>query len=196
MPSLLTGAIASGISGHLSSFESIATVTVGAGGSSTMVFSSLPQTYKHLQLRGILKSTNNASTLNSMYIQFNGDAGSTYSWHQFYGYYTASTAGSGYSSSQTQIYPGYIPLTDSLGGLTSNIFCGIVIDILDYTSSSKNKTLKAFSGFDFNNAYSYSGIIVLGSGAWYSTSSVTSITFSTTSGNYAQFSSLALYGVK
>ena len=176
-------------------FESIATVTVGAGGSPTVSFSSIPQTYQHLQLRGILKSTNAGSVLNSMWIQFNGDTGSNYSWHQLYGYYTGSTASSGGSASQTYMYPGYIPLTDSLGGLTANVFNGIVIDISDYTSS-KNKTMKVLSGFDFNNAYSYSGIIVVGSGAWYSTSAITSITFSTSGGNYAQFSSLALYGVK
>ena len=47
----ILGIMASQISGHLSnpSYESIATYTVGAGGSSTMVFSSIPQTYKHLE---------------------------------------------------------------------------------------------------------------------------------------------------
>ena len=41
----------------LSSYDSIATVTVGSGGSSSIVFSSIPQTYKHLQIRGFVQTT-------------------------------------------------------------------------------------------------------------------------------------------
>ena len=37
----------------LNSYESIATVTVGAGGTSTITFSSIPTGYTHLQIRGI-----------------------------------------------------------------------------------------------------------------------------------------------
>ena len=33
------------------SYESIATVTVGSGGSSSLTFSSIPATYTHLQIR-------------------------------------------------------------------------------------------------------------------------------------------------
>ena len=49
----ILGVIASQITGHLStnSFESIQTVTVGSGGQSSISFSSIPSTYKHLQLR-------------------------------------------------------------------------------------------------------------------------------------------------
>ena len=43
-------------------FESIATVTVGSGGSSTISFTSIPGTYKHLQVRGIGR-TNRADVL-------------------------------------------------------------------------------------------------------------------------------------
>jgi len=40
-------------------FESIATVTVGAGGSSEINFTSIPSTYQHLQIR-ILSRDNRA----------------------------------------------------------------------------------------------------------------------------------------
>jgi hypothetical protein len=56
----ILGIIASAITGNLvtTSYESIATVTVGGGGSATIDFTSIPATYTHLQIRGIARSTN------------------------------------------------------------------------------------------------------------------------------------------
>jgi hypothetical protein len=50
----ILGIIASAITGNLvtTSYESIETVTVGSGGSATVLtFSSIPATYTHLQIR-------------------------------------------------------------------------------------------------------------------------------------------------
>ena len=44
------------------SYESIATVTVGSGGSSYIEFTSIPGTYTHLQIRGILRNTGSSSS--------------------------------------------------------------------------------------------------------------------------------------
>ena len=54
LPSLI-GVIASsgGAAAAGTAYESIATVTVGAGGSSSVTFSSIPSTYQHLQIRYI-----------------------------------------------------------------------------------------------------------------------------------------------
>ena len=49
-----------GVTAAATSFDSIATVTVGAGGSSSITFSSIPSTYKHLQIR-LLAQTNRAT---------------------------------------------------------------------------------------------------------------------------------------
>ena len=58
-----------------SSFESIATVTLSSG-STTIDITSIPSTYKHLQLRILAKT---ASTyFDYMYARFNSDAGSNY----------------------------------------------------------------------------------------------------------------------
>ena len=88
MPSFLAGAIASGISGHLfnptGSFESIATTTVGSGGTSSIDFTSIPSTYQHLQLR-IISRVSNADTGDNIFLQFNGDTSSNYSWHYMEG---------------------------------------------------------------------------------------------------------------
>jgi hypothetical protein len=54
----ILGIIASAITGNLvtTSYESIATVTVGGGGAATVAFTSIPATYTHLQIRGIGRS--------------------------------------------------------------------------------------------------------------------------------------------
>ena len=53
------------------SYESIQTVTVGSGGQSTISFTSIPSTYKHLQIRMLARATG-ASTVGL--IRFNSDA--------------------------------------------------------------------------------------------------------------------------
>ena len=55
------------------SYESIATVTVGAGGSSSISFTSIPSTYKHLQIRAITRDTG-TSYINNLAGYFNTDS--------------------------------------------------------------------------------------------------------------------------
>ena len=71
-----------GVAASTNSYESIATVTVGAGGSSSISFSSIPSTYKHLQIRSINLSS---STDNNILMRFNSDSGANYSRHYVYG---------------------------------------------------------------------------------------------------------------
>jgi hypothetical protein len=66
----ILGIIASAITGNLvtTSYESIATVTVGGGGSARCYFSSIPATYTHLQIRSIASiadSPRNGATANA-----------------------------------------------------------------------------------------------------------------------------------
>ena len=74
----LTGILAP--HGLATSFESIATVTVGAGGQSTVSFSSISQTYAHLQLRFMARVTG-ATTLDNLTMRFNGVSGTSYTTH-------------------------------------------------------------------------------------------------------------------
>ena len=196
MTSILTGVFASQISGHLfsgptGSYDALATVTVPSGGASSITFSAIPQTgYKHLQIRALAREASGGSAgFQSTYVYFNGDTAANYSTHRIWG--DGATAYSdGYGS--TNIFVSGFPAGS---GLTSGIFGVGVIDILDYTNVSKNKTLRAIAGGDMNGS---SGFISQGSGAWYNTSSITSITLqSTNTGrNFAQYSQFSLYGVK
>jgi hypothetical protein len=76
----------------------------------------------------------------------------------------------------------------------ANIFAGMVIDILDYTSTSKNKTVRSLGGYDRNGA----GEISLSSGLWYaSPAAITSIELTTTATTeFKSYSQFALYGIK
>jgi hypothetical protein len=72
-------------------------------------------------------------------------------------------------------------------------FGGFIVDILDYTSTNKNKTIRCLCGFDANG----SGNLGLVSGLWRNSgSAITSLELFPQSGVIAQYSSFALYGIK
>ena len=174
----IVGLLDAGIPASTNSYESISTVTVGSGGQSTITFSSIPSTYKHLQIRAIAKAS--GSNFNPK-MQFNSDTGSNYSWHYIYG--DGSTAVAGAGATQAFIY-------NSIISTNSSMYNAFIIDILDYTNTNKYKTTRELSGQDRNA----SGEIALWSGNWRSTSAITSIAFS--NGTFDQYSQFALYGIK
>jgi len=78
----ILGITASQITGRLSAPDTgamfpLGMVQVGSGGSATISFTSIPSTYKHLQIRGIARNTS-GSGFNKMNIRFNSDSGSVY----------------------------------------------------------------------------------------------------------------------
>jgi hypothetical protein len=168
------------------SYESIATYTVTGASTASFTLSSIPSTYTHLQLRCFVKL--DAGT----WIPFrvNGDTNAQRSTHNLRGI----GSGSGNASS-------------GLGGtgegniaLVADVsqWGGIIIDILDYANTNKNKTTKIFFGFDNNG----SGSVGIGSVLHYTvgTSAVTSVGMDITQyGSGAKFvvgSTFALYGIK
>ena len=163
------------------SYESIQTVLVGSGGTSSVDFTSIPSTFKHLQIRFI---TNNASN-QDLLLRFNGDTtGANYTRHYLFG--TGTAAGAGGNVSDGRLSIGYT-------STSANIFGGGVTDVLDYTSTNKNKTIRSLAGFDGNG----SGLVVLYSGLWSKTpEAITSISIFAGAGNINQHSSFALYGIK
>ena len=169
------------------SYESIATYTVGSGGSASITFNSIPSTYKHLQVRWSAK-TDRADTDDVVLMQFNSDTSANYSWHWLRGNGSAAAAGATSSASNIAIQYG----ASGNSGATS-VFGGAVLDILNYQDTNKYKTTRSLQGFDLNG----SGWIYLTSGNWRSTSAVTSITLDQQYGsNFAEYSKFVLYGIK
>lgn len=187
----ILGIYASQMSGHLwpaSSYESISTVTLSSGSASSITFSSIPQTYTHLQIRGIGKNTGTTAGWYDIMMNFNGDTAQNYQAHVLSGNGTA--ASSGWSGNAFGVQVGNA-LPTSAAGETS-MFGGAVIDILDYTNTNKFTTTRHLYGWDKNG----SGQMKLGSGCWRNTAAITSIVLTTDTNAIAQYSSFALYGIK
>ena len=185
----ILGIYASSVLKVTNSYESIATVTVGSGGSSTISFSSIPSTYKHLQIRAIARDNRADAGTSSLRLQFNSDTGSNYyTNHRITGSGSSAVAGAGATGA-------FILFTESASGnSTANCFSASVVDVLDYVNTNKYKTTRTLHGADLNDA---NGAVVFRSGLWMSTSAISTITITHNNGsNLVQYSQFALYGIK
>lgn len=179
-----------GDSGVANSYESIATVSVGAGGQTTISFTSIPSTYKHLQVRGILKTDRATYGNDGLYVKVNSNS-SNYAQHYILGDGSAASASGG--GGNTQILIGWA------GTNAGNSSAANVIDILDYADTNKYKTFRNLSGVDLNGTVAgYGGLVALHSGMYYGgTSAITQLDFtSSNAATFQQYSHLALYGIK
>jgi hypothetical protein len=156
------------------SYDSIATVTVGSGGTSTISFSSIPSTFTHLQVR----YSTLANTGSNLDLRFNSDTtNSNYMSHRITGYgYAIDTDGSA---------------RPIIGAADTNPASGI-IDILDYKNTNKYKTSRALTGLDGNGGTCR---LRLASVLWINTNAISSIEI-ICDGTITQYSQFALYGVK
>ena len=188
--SLILGILDSGgaAAGAGGSYESIATVTVGSGGSSSISFTSIPSTYAHLQIRWLGRSARTGSTNDALKMTFNSATTNYYGGHFLYG--TGAAAGALSDSSSSTMYGGYVTTADSI----SSSFGVGIIDILDYANTNKNKTVRLISGMDNNGT---GGYLNFSSSLWMQTTAVSSITLTPNSAtNLQQYSQFALYGIK
>ena len=173
--------------GFESDYELISTTVLGTA-TSSVTFSSLgdySSTYKHLQIRALGRSTR-SSTGDGLEMRFNGITTTSYTRHVLFAA-GGSTPSSTNAVSQTKLSAGRI----SAANTTANVFGTTVLDILDYSSTTKNTTIRALSGFIANETALYfeSGMLV-------NTSAITSIELFAGTGNLVAGSRLSLYGIK
>jgi len=171
-------------------FVPISTVTVSSGGSSSIDFTSIPSTYKHLQIR-VISRDSRAVSANSLSIRVgNGsiDTGNNYNTHMFRGDGSSATtgnAGTNYNNMDFALEPG--------SSISSSIFGASIFEILDYANTNKYKTMRSLNGYDANG----SGYIVFHSGLWMNTAAIDTIRFTCSgSATFSQYSHFALYGIK
>lgn len=179
----ILGSLSSGVAASTSSFESIASATPTSGTSVT--FSSISSTYKHLQLR-IIGFAATASD-SALQLRMNNDSTANYVRHRLKGNGTAASADG--TTAET-----YISLGDSTLGITTTNPYVYIIDLIDYASSTKNKTARILSGSDRNG----SGVINLNSGLWLSTSAINRLDVAVVAAgdNFATGTTISLYGIK
>lgn len=163
-----------GAGGAAGSYELISTI-YGNGSGTQIDFTSVPSTYKHLQLRFV----STVATDTDAFVRFNSDTGANYRSHWLRG--NGSTV-----TSSTDSFSG-IYVTGSTGGF---IVSGVV-DILDYASTNKNKTVRALTGVSNTTK-----LVALHSGAWFSTSAVSTISFRQGGFAFPSTSRFSLYGIK
>jgi len=161
--------------------------TILTSSASSVTFSGLGaySDYKHLQIRAVGRTTQ----YGGLWIQLNSDTGNNYARHRLNANGTNVTS----SSATSQ---GYVNFDNVFVGAfqdaTAQVYGAAVVDILDFSSGSKNTTLRALGG---NRSTSY-GMINFSSGLWNSTAAVTSIKLYDDAANFTAGSRFSLYGVK
>jgi hypothetical protein len=184
----ILGVTASGFV-DVSDYELISSTILGSS-TPSVTFSSLgdyASTYKHLQLRTLTRN-DNATNDRELYIRFNGDTTSSYASHRLTGNGSTVTNGSDISKTSIELRQGVIGANQ-----TANIFGAAVIDILDFSSTSKNTTIRSLMG----HHGSANRIVHLYSGFFNNTAAITSINLRTLDGvNFVAGSRFSLYGIK
>jgi hypothetical protein len=169
--------------GGLTGYELISTA-FGNGSSNTISFTSIPQNYKHLQIRYTAKSTTASNAAISF--QLNGVTTSSYSTHRLFGSGTSTTSSATTSSS-------VIALQNAMAySTTTGLVAAGIIDIVDYNNASKNPVIRTLFGQIGNTSQR---VISLSSGALNSVGAVTSCLFTTGDGNFSTISRFSLYGI-
>lgn len=170
-------------------YESIASF-VADGSTTVYTFSSIPQTYKHLQLRLNTRGTS-SNLYNSWFTMYvNGvSSGTSYSNADLYG--TGSTVPNLPNTiNQAAVAPFFNNGPDS----DTNAYTPSIIDWYNYSNTNINKTWRVANGATTGAATTRLGSIFSG-GGFYNTSAITSVTisfnFGATSGSI-----LSLYGIK
>lgn len=171
------------------SYEAIGVADVGAGGTSTISFTSISGNYKHLQIRATLKTNRATYGNDGLYIKINGGTAS-YAQHYLLGDGASASASGGGGNSQI--------LIGWTGTNVVNSFATNIIDILDYANTNKYKTLRSLAGVDLNGTVAgFGGVVALHSGMYYAnTNAITSLDFtSSNAATFQQYSQIALYGI-
>jgi hypothetical protein len=176
-------------------YYQIATQTAGGGGLSAFDFTTIPNTYTHLELRGTTRDSR-AVMYSGTYTQFNGDTAANYSWHDI-------NAGNGATMyTQIGVNSNQIITDNTLGnasGIDANFVSPYIMRIYNYTSTTEPTIIQAQWGYDTNGAGAYPGFANYASGSWFKNTTgvyeVVNRIRLVGNGNFLQNSTLALYGV-
>ena len=161
------------------------TVTVGAGGASSITFSSIPATYTDLVVKASLRTNRSDGILfDNCIMTFNGST-SGYSGKLLYGLSGSATSiNAGGSSSISFIYA-----TSSYA--TSNTFGNTEIYIPNYAGST-NKSVSVDGVSESNDT---AAITALSASLWSNTAAINQITIGQGTGTFVQYSTATLYGI-
>ena len=190
MTPILTGVVASGISGHLydgpyGAMDALATITVPSGGATEVIFNGLPQGYRHLRIYALAKHNAAGTGLDNCTMQLNGVTSSIYTTHFIRGDGSGTPSATNYTGLTNFSTAFWCPASGN-----ANLFGAGIIDIYDYADTTKTTTMRSIAGGDQNG----SGTVSISSSLFNSTDAIKSIRlFGAT---FLQNSSFELYGIK
>lgn len=168
----------------MAAFEAIASTTLGST-NTAIEFTSIPGSYRHLQLRLTIRDTFSATAISGPFVRFNGDSGLNYSC------YNINTNGASIFMDNFNPASYASPSTYPAGNAGAGVYATFVIDLADYASTNKHKAVRFISGYDNNG----SGFVHFGGATWRNTAAITTIRIQ--AGNtFAVGSTLSLYGFR
>jgi hypothetical protein len=144
---------------------------------SSISFTSIPATYKHLQIRCLAQANTGGNS--ALFLNYNSDTTAT-------NYYRHAVLGDGSTASTQQAQQ------FAVGSLTDNAWAPNIIDILDYANTNKYKTTRVLAGRENNST----GSVFFTSHLWMNTNAISTIVITAPSANFIQYSQFALYGIK
>jgi hypothetical protein len=164
----------------------IQAVTVGAGGTGSIEFTSIPQTYTDLVIKFSGRNSRSSADLQEFAMTFNNNTSANYTtrWLRGTGATVTSSTFASASSIQELGQPG--------AGATASTFSNYEIYIPDYASNN-NKSISVDGVTENNatNAYAY-----LQAGSLANNTAITSIQISAPSYSIVEHSTFYLYGIK
>jgi hypothetical protein len=169
------------------SYESISTVSLTSGTQATIDFTSIPSTFKHLQLRCVARLSDGGGGFGGAKLMFNNDTViGNYTYRRVIGNNDNASA---YAQVDLEF-----TVRAALAGISTGIFSPSIVNIYDYSDSNKRTTMNNITGGDRNSTLE--NVIGLYGQMWNNTTTVNSIQLTPSQGSFAQYSHFALYGIK
>ena len=164
-------------------FTKIASVSVGAGGASSIDFTSIPATYTDLCVKLSGRSARSAQQADNLFITFNSTTS---------GYTMKAISGNGTSASSVSYSSRYASFAVDAAGSTINTFSNHEIYIPNYAGAN-NKSYSANSVSENNATDAQSDLVA---GLWSNTAAITSISLLPEVSTWVQYTTATLYGIK
>jgi len=170
-----------------SAYDLLETTTLTSSASS-VTFSGLGaySDYAHLQIRAVTKGAANNFGNSQIGITFNGDT-SGYSRHTLQGDGSSVSSSGTANSNRVDVSDATAESNSSYAG----VFGASIVDILDFSNTSKYTTVRALSGSIMQNK-----AITMNSGAWLDLAAVTSINLEAGNGDFVSGCRFSIFGLK
>jgi hypothetical protein len=170
--------------------QPIYTQTVGATSVAGITFSNIPQTFTDLKVEISARSASNPNSIQAdlIVLYINNDSSALYSYTQIYG--NGAATYSSRASSGNALVAGSLPTS----GATANTFSNIEYYIPNYAGTN-NKQIIVDSVSESNASTIANQGQTLTACLYRNTTGITQLLFQQTGGNFAQYTTISLYGV-